>query len=90
MVDLDLTSFGSQRAIPKFALVVIRHVVDREREHHLGLHDDEWIAEQSPKIRNGGPPAGRKNYREKALICREKWLWGRSELVFSQTSLTTR
>ncbi|WP_160135346.1 DNA-directed RNA polymerase subunit epsilon [Halococcus salsus] len=49
MVDLDLTAFGSQRAIPKVALVVIRHVVDREREHHLGLHDDEWIADQSPE-----------------------------------------
>jgi hypothetical protein len=48
MVDLDLTAFGSQRAIPKVALVVIRHVVDREREHHLGLHDNEWIAEQPP------------------------------------------
>ncbi len=48
MVDLDLTVFGSQRAIPKVALVVIRHVVDREREHHLGLHDDEWIQEQPP------------------------------------------
>ncbi|RJT04750.1 DNA-directed RNA polymerase subunit epsilon [Halococcus sp. IIIV-5B] len=49
MVDLDLTAFGSQRAIPKVALVVIRHVVDREREHHLGLHDNEWIADQSPE-----------------------------------------
>jgi hypothetical protein len=49
MVDLDLTAFGSQRAIPKVALVVIRHVVDREREHHLGLHDDEWITEQPPE-----------------------------------------
>ncbi|EMA49933.1 MULTISPECIES: hypothetical protein [Halococcus] len=49
MVDLDLTAFGSQRAIEKVALVVIRHVVDRERERHLGLHDDEWIAEQSPE-----------------------------------------
>ena len=49
MVDLDLTAFGSQRAIPKVALVVIRHVVDREREHHLGLHDEEWIAEQPPE-----------------------------------------
>jgi hypothetical protein len=48
MVKLDLTAFGSQRAIPKVALVVIRHVVDREREHHLGLHDDEWIAKQPP------------------------------------------
>ena len=48
MADLDLTAFGSQRAIPKVALVVIRHVVDREREHYLGLHDEEWI--------NGLPP----------------------------------
>jgi hypothetical protein len=49
MVKLDLTVFGSQRAIPKVALVVIRHVIDREREHHLGLHDDEWIQEQPPE-----------------------------------------
>jgi hypothetical protein len=49
MVNLDLTAFGSQRAIPKVALVVIRHVVDREREHHLGLHDDEWIQDQPPE-----------------------------------------
>ena len=49
MVDLDLTAFGSQRAIPKVALVVIRHVVDRERERHLGLHDQNWIAQQPPE-----------------------------------------
>ena len=49
MVDLDLTAFGSQRAISKVALVVIRHVVDREREHHLGLHDQEWIVDWSPE-----------------------------------------
>jgi hypothetical protein len=48
MADLDLTAFGSQRAIPKVALVAIRHVVDRERERHLGLHDDEWIRGLSP------------------------------------------
>lgn len=24
-----------------------RHIVDREREHHLGLHDAEYIVEQS-------------------------------------------
>ncbi|WP_321112749.1 DNA-directed RNA polymerase subunit epsilon [Halorussus salinisoli] len=48
MSDLDLTAFGSQRAIPKVALVVIRHVVDHEREHYLGLHDQEWIRELSP------------------------------------------
>ncbi len=49
MADVDLTAFGSQRAIPKVALVVIRHVVDREREHHLGLHDAEWIGELPPE-----------------------------------------
>lgn len=49
MVELDLTAFGSQRAIPKVALVVIRHVVDLERERHLGLHDDDWIGEQPPE-----------------------------------------
>ena len=49
MVKLDLTAFGSQRVIPKVALVVIRHIVDREREHHLGLHDEEWIADQPPE-----------------------------------------
>ena len=49
MVDLNLTVFGSQRAIPKVALVVIRHVVDRERERHLGLHDTDWINDQPPE-----------------------------------------
>lgn len=48
MVDLDLTAFGSQRAIPKVALVVIRHVVDREREHHLGLHDEGGSLDSHP------------------------------------------
>lgn len=48
MADLDLTAFGSQRAISKVALVAIRHIVDRERERHLGLHDAEWIQELSP------------------------------------------
>ncbi len=49
MGELDLTAFGSQRAIPKVALVVIRHVVDREREQYLGLHDNEWIRQQPPE-----------------------------------------
>lgn len=49
MSELDLTAFGSQRAIPKVALVVIRHIVDREREHHLGLHDNEWIRGLPPE-----------------------------------------
>lgn len=48
MADLDLTVFGSQRAVPRVALVVIRHVVDTEREHYLGLHDDEWVASLDP------------------------------------------
>ncbi|WP_227375803.1 DNA-directed RNA polymerase subunit epsilon [Haladaptatus halobius] len=52
MAELNLTAFGSQRAIPKVALVVIRHVVDREREHYLGLHDSEWIG-QLPSERLG-------------------------------------
>lgn len=48
MVDLDLTAFGSQRAVPKIALVVIQHVVDRERRRLLGLHDREWIGQHPP------------------------------------------
>ena len=48
MADLDLAAFGSQRAISKVALVAIRHIVDREREQYLGLHDTEWIRELSP------------------------------------------
>jgi hypothetical protein len=48
MVDLDLTVFGSQRAIPKVALVVIKHVVDDERQRLLGLDDREWLASLPP------------------------------------------
>jgi len=48
MTELDLTAFGSQRAIGKVALVVIRHVVDEERQRRLGLQDDEWVSERSP------------------------------------------
>jgi hypothetical protein len=48
MIDLDLTAFGSQRAIPTVALVVIRHVVDDERRRRLGLHDAEWVGDQDP------------------------------------------
>lgn len=47
MIELDLTAFGSQRAIPTVALVVIRHIVDRDREQYLGLHDDDWLHDQS-------------------------------------------
>lgn len=39
MDEIDLTAFGSQRAIPKVALVVIRHVVDRDRQAYFGLDD---------------------------------------------------
>lgn len=49
MTELDLTAFGSQRAIQKVALVVIRHVVDDERERRLGLHDGEWLRDRSPE-----------------------------------------
>ncbi|MDY6817487.1 MAG: DNA-directed RNA polymerase subunit epsilon [Halobacteriales archaeon] len=49
MAELDLTAFGSQRAIPKVALVTIQHVVDRERMTKLGLQDTEWLADQTPE-----------------------------------------
>ncbi|MFB6172113.1 MAG: DNA-directed RNA polymerase subunit epsilon [Haloarculaceae archaeon] len=49
MVDLDLTAFGSQRAIPTVALVVVQHVVDEERRRELGLHDAEWIQSLPPE-----------------------------------------
>lgn len=47
MAELDLTVFGSQRAIPTVTLVVVSHVVDRERQRQLGLHDNERLAELS-------------------------------------------
>ena len=39
MDEIDLTEFGSQRAIPKVALVVIRHVVDVDRQSYFGLDE---------------------------------------------------
>jgi len=48
LTEIDLTAFGSQRAIPKVALVVIQHVVDSERRRQLGLHDSDRIAELDP------------------------------------------
>ncbi|MFP8953824.1 DNA-directed RNA polymerase subunit epsilon [Natrialbaceae archaeon A-arb3/5] len=39
MDEIDLTEFGSQRAIPKVALVVIRHVVDVDRQAYFGLDE---------------------------------------------------
>ncbi|SFS65683.1 DNA-directed RNA polymerase subunit epsilon [Halostagnicola kamekurae] len=47
MDEIDLTAFGSQRAIPTVALVVIRHVVDRDRQAYFGL-DDVDAASLSP------------------------------------------
>jgi hypothetical protein len=48
MVDLDLTVFGQQRAIEKVALVVLKYVVDDERERRLGLQDEEFVASLNP------------------------------------------
>lgn len=39
MGGLDLTAFGSQRGVPKVALVVVRHVVDVEVRRQLGIDD---------------------------------------------------
>lgn len=50
MVELDLTAFGSQRAIATVSLVVIQHVVDDERRRRLGLHDDDWLQSCSPEM----------------------------------------
>jgi len=44
VAKLDLTAFGSQRAVPTVTLVVVSYVVDRERQRQLGLHDDERLA----------------------------------------------
>jgi len=48
MGELDLTAFGSQRGVPRVALVVIQHVVDADRRRRLGLHDAEWVADLPP------------------------------------------
>jgi hypothetical protein len=47
MDEINLTEFGSQRAIPKVALVVIRHVVDVDRRAYFGL-DDIDVSQLSP------------------------------------------
>ncbi|ELY59780.1 DNA-directed RNA polymerase subunit epsilon [Natronococcus amylolyticus DSM 10524] len=47
MDEIDLTEFGSQRAIPKVALVVIRHVVDVDRRAYFGL-DEVDVSALSP------------------------------------------
>ncbi|WP_336035006.1 DNA-directed RNA polymerase subunit epsilon [Halobacterium yunchengense] len=51
MSELDLTEFGSQRAIEKVALVVVRHVVDVDRRRYFGL-DDLDAGEVSPERMN--------------------------------------
>ncbi|GAB3038873.1 DNA-directed RNA polymerase subunit epsilon [Natronobiforma cellulositropha] len=48
MDEIDLTAFGSQRAIPTVALVVIRHVVDVDRRAYFGL-DDLDVSALSPE-----------------------------------------
>jgi hypothetical protein len=48
MRELDLTAFGSQRAVEKVALVVLKHVVDEGRQRRLGLQDQEWLRTLSP------------------------------------------
>ena len=48
MDEIDLTAFGSQRAIAKVALVVIRHVVDVDRQRYFGL-DDLEASDLSPE-----------------------------------------
>jgi hypothetical protein len=49
MQEIDLRAFGSQRAIPKVAIVVIQYVVDRERRTRLGLDDQDWLRSQPPE-----------------------------------------
>jgi len=51
MSEIDLTEFGSQRAIEKVALVVIRHVVDVDRRRYFGI-DDLDAADLSPERMN--------------------------------------
>ena len=48
VLEVDLTQFGSQRAIPTVALVVIKYVVDNERKRQLGLDDPSQLDSLSP------------------------------------------
>lgn len=48
VADLDFRAFGSQRAVPTVALVVIAYVGDLERRRRLGLHDTEWVQSHDP------------------------------------------
>lgn len=47
MAHVELAAFGSQRAVQKVALVIIRHVVDADRRERLGLSDTDWVAERT-------------------------------------------
>lgn len=49
MSRLDLTEFGSRRAVETVALVTLRVVVDEARRERLGLHDPDRIRELSPE-----------------------------------------
>lgn len=46
---LDLTEFGSRRAVATVALVTLRVVVDESRRERLGLHDPDRIRDLSPE-----------------------------------------
>jgi hypothetical protein len=48
VLDLDLTQFGSQRAIATVALVAIKYVVDTERKRQLGLDGPSNLDALSP------------------------------------------
>lgn len=48
VAELDFRAFGSQRAVPTVALVVIAYVGDLERRRRLGLHDTEWVQSHEP------------------------------------------
>jgi hypothetical protein len=48
IVDLDLTAFGSQRAIATVALITIKYVVDAERKRRLGLDDPSTLDGLAP------------------------------------------
>jgi hypothetical protein len=48
VLGLDLAAFGSQRGVPKVALVVVGYVVDAARRERLGLDDPAALADLSP------------------------------------------
>jgi hypothetical protein len=48
VLELDLTEFGSQRAIATVALVAIKYVVDSERKRRLGLDEPSNLDSLTP------------------------------------------